>query len=240
MSKLTITQRKQLKDLCKETLIRKLSQKEAHVFVNSKLEGLGFDISFDYVQQLRSEISKSAKEELLTLHKDRYVLIQSLFFDRKDELIEMQKVLWHIVESSKLNPEIQIKAIEKLQGLTIALTELYHSLPSKVSFSLEPRPYIDSHNIKDIIDNNIDLKALMTPLELEERTRRIDYNREIEAQAEYNREFAELKKNNPTWSNQRIDDEIIYQGFHKSMPNEYPEPTLLENNPDFYKEEEKS
>jgi hypothetical protein len=29
-----------------------------------------------------------------------------------------------------------------------------------------------------------------------------------------------------------------YLSLHKSMPNEYPEPTLLENNPDYYKEED--
>jgi hypothetical protein len=80
MSKLTIPQRKELKDLCKETLIRKLSQKESHAFVNSKLDG--FNISYDYVQKVRNEISKNAKEELLHLERDQYALIQSLFFDR--------------------------------------------------------------------------------------------------------------------------------------------------------------
>ena len=49
-------------------MIRKLSQKEAHAYLNSKL---GFDISFDYVQSLRSEIGRSAKSELLTLQKDQ-------------------------------------------------------------------------------------------------------------------------------------------------------------------------
>ena len=70
MSKLTILQRKELKELCKETIIRKLSQKESHAFVNSKLEG--FNISYDYVQKVRNEISRNAKEELLHLEKDQY------------------------------------------------------------------------------------------------------------------------------------------------------------------------
>lgn len=40
------------------------------------------------------------------------MLIQSLFLDRKDELQEMQKVLWHIVDINKTNADIQIKARE--------------------------------------------------------------------------------------------------------------------------------
>jgi hypothetical protein len=199
LSKLTIPQRKELKDLCQETLIRKLSQKESFEFVSKKLKsaGLVFDISFDYVQQLRSEIGKSAKSELLTLQKDRYALIQSLFFDRKDELIEMQRVLWQIVESNKLNPEIQIKAIDKLQDLNMALAELYHSLPSTVSFGAKPWKFVYDG------DNSLHFGEPYNE-DYQEAARRLDYRREIEAQAEYDREFAELKKNNPTWSDQRI------------------------------------
>jgi hypothetical protein len=35
MSKFTISERAQLKEVCKETLIRKFTQKEAHIYVNS-------------------------------------------------------------------------------------------------------------------------------------------------------------------------------------------------------------
>jgi demethoxyubiquinone hydroxylase (CLK1/Coq7/Cat5 family) len=98
MSKLTISERAQLKEVCKETLIRKFTQKEAHIYVNSKLQG--FNISFDYVQKVRNQISKNTKEELLRLEKDQYALIQSLFFDRKDELEHMQKVCWSIIAQS--------------------------------------------------------------------------------------------------------------------------------------------
>ena len=83
MYKLTNTERKTFKELCKETIIRKLSQRESHAFVNSKLEQSGIaPVSFDYVQKTRSEVGKSAKEELLHLEKDQYALVQSLFFDR--------------------------------------------------------------------------------------------------------------------------------------------------------------
>jgi hypothetical protein len=88
MSKLTISERVQLKEACKETLIRKFTQKEAHIYVNSKLEG--FNISFDYVQKVRNQISKNTKEELLRLEKDQYALVQSLFFER----LSLCKNMW--------------------------------------------------------------------------------------------------------------------------------------------------
>jgi hypothetical protein len=40
------------------------------------------------------------------------------------------------------------------------------------------------------------------------------------------------------WSDELIDDEMFYQDLHRSNPKDYPEATLLENNPDFYKEED--
>jgi hypothetical protein len=41
----------------------------------------------------------------------------------------MQKVLWHKVDTNKTNADIQIKAMEKLQDLTMILVGLYHTLP---------------------------------------------------------------------------------------------------------------
>jgi hypothetical protein len=141
MPKLTISERAQLKEVCKETLIRKFTQKEAHIYVNSKLQG--FNISFDYVQKVRNQISKNTKEELLHLEKDQYILIQSLFFDRKDELEHMQKVCWSIIEKNQSNADIQIKTIEQLHIISDKLTHLYHSLPYHVEFGARRHFYID-------------------------------------------------------------------------------------------------
>jgi hypothetical protein len=96
--------------------------------LRTTLKKLGFELSFHYVQSLRSEIGRSARSELLTLQKDHYALIHSLFFDRKDELQEMQKMLWYRVDTNKANADIQIKAMEKLQDLTMILVGLYHTL----------------------------------------------------------------------------------------------------------------
>lgn len=61
----------------------------------------------------------------------------------------------------------------------------------------------------------------------------LDRREQITADAEYDKLFEEIKQKNPTWSNERIYDEVFYHDLHKSNP----ETTLLENNPDYYKED---
>ena len=196
MSKLTISERAQLKEACKETLIRKFTQKEAHIYVNSKLQG--FNISFDYVQKVRNQISKNTKEELLHLEKDQYALIQSLFFDRKDELEHMQKVCWSIIEKNQSNADIQIKTIEQLHIISDKLTHLYHSLPYHVEFGARRHFYIDKEG---------DGGAILTP----EQQRYLDNSREAIYRMQYEKDFAEMKKKHPTMSDDEIDSLIEEQ-----------------------------
>ena len=188
MSKLTISERTQLKEVCKETLIRKFTQKEAHIYVNSKLQG--FNISFDYVQKVRNQISKNTKEELLRLEKDQYALIQSLFFDRKDELEHIQKVCWSIIEKNQSNADIQIKTIEQLHIISDKLTHLYHSLPYHVEFGARRHFFIDK-----------EIGAILTP----EQQRYLDNCREAGYRMQYEKDFAEMKKKHPTLSDDEID-----------------------------------
>jgi len=190
MPKLTISERAQLKEVCKETLIRKFTQKEAHIYVNSKLQG--FNISFDYVQKVRNQISKNTKEELLHLEKDQYILIQSLFFDRKDELEHMQKVCWSIIEKNQSNADIQIKTIEQLHIISDKLTHLYHSLPYHVEFGARRHFYIDKE---------VDGGAILTP----EQQRYLDNSREAGYRMQYEKDFAAMKKKHPTLSDDEID-----------------------------------
>jgi hypothetical protein len=197
MSKLTIQQRKQLQEICKETLIKKLSQKEAHTYVNNSK--LGFEISFDYVQKVRNEVSKNAKEQLLHLEKDQYALIQSLFFDRKDELEQMQKVLWSIIDNNNNNkqlntPDIQIKAIEQLHIVSDRLVHLYHSLPYEVEFGARRHFYIDKE--KDA--------GILTP----EQQQRLDKFKEASYHIQYKKDFAEMRKKYPMLLDDEIDEKI--------------------------------
>ena len=200
MSKLTIPERAQLKEVCKETLIRKFTQKEAHIYVNSKLQG--FNISFDYVQKVRNQISKNTKEELLHLEKDQYALIQSLFFDRKDELEHMQKVCWSIIEKNQSDADIQIKTIEQLHMISDKLTHLYHSLPYHVEFGARRHFFID----KEANGGG----TIFTP----EQQRYLDNIREGGYLMQYEDDFAEMKKY-PTLSNDEIDSLIEEQEQEK-------------------------
>jgi hypothetical protein len=208
MSKLTIQQRKQLQEICKETLIKKLSQKEAHTYVNTKLS---FEISFDYVQQVRSQLSRSAREQLLRLEKDQYALIQSLFFDRKDELEQMQKVLWSIIdnnsnnaaEKNQLNPAVdnQIKAIEQLLIISDKLYNLYRSLPFEVGFTAKRHFYIHKE----------DGGTILTP----EQQEYIDKFVEASYHVQYKKDFAEMKKKYPMLSDDEIDEKIEEEYFEE-------------------------
>jgi hypothetical protein len=204
MSKLTIQQRKQLQEICKETLIKKLSQKEAHTYVNTKLS---FEISFDYVQKVRTRISKNAKEELLHLEKDQYALIQSLFFDRKDELEQMQKVLWSIIDKEEKNqqqqlnhPDVQIKAIEQLHIVSDKLVHLYHSLPYEVEFGAKRHFYIREEDA-----------GILT----EEQQRKLDSMQESLYRVQYKKDFAEMKNKYPMLSDDEIDEKIEEEYFEE-------------------------
>jgi hypothetical protein len=217
MSKLTIQQRKQLQEICKETLIKKLSQKEAHTYVNTKLS---FEISFDYVQQVRSQLSRSAREQLLHLEKNQYALIQSVFFDRKDELEQMQKVLWSIIDNNNNNkeeknqqqlnnnhspPDIQIKAIEQLHIVSDKLRHLYHSLPLEVEFGAKRHFYIHKEDA-----------IILTP----EQQERIDKFNEASHLLQYKKDFAEMKNKYPELSDEKIDEKIEEKYFEEGEESE--------------------
>jgi hypothetical protein len=206
MSKLTIQQRKQLQEICKETLIKRLSQKEAHTYVNTKLS---FEISFDYVQQVRSQLSRSAREQLLRLEKDQYALIQSLFFDRRDELEQMQKVLWSIIDNNNnkeenKNPaaiaaDNQIKAIEQLHIISDKLRHLYHTLPFEVEFGARRHFYIHNHG------------GILTP----EQQERIDKFNEALYEDQYKKDFAEMRKKYPMLSDDEINEKLEEEDFEE-------------------------
>ena len=202
MSKLTIQQRKQLQEICKETLIKKLSQKEAHIYVNTKLS---FEISFDYVEQVRSQLSRSAKEQLLRLEKDQYALIQSLFFDRKDELEQMQKVLWSIIDNNNkeeknlsATTDNQIKAIEQLHIISDKLRHLYYSLPLDVEFGARRHFFINNDRILT-----------------EEQQRKLDSMQESLYRVQYKNDFAEMKTKYPMLSDYEIDEKIEEKYFEE-------------------------
>jgi hypothetical protein len=124
-------------------------------------------------------VTNKQKIQLVHLEKDQYALIQSLFFDRKDELEQMQKVLWSIVDNEKnqLNPDIQVKAIEQLHIVSDKLVHLYHSLSSEVEFGVRRHFFINNDRILT-----------------EEQQRKLDSMQESLYRVQYKNDFAEMKK----------------------------------------------
>jgi hypothetical protein len=158
------------------------------------------------VQKVRNEVSKNAKEQLLHLEKDQHALIQSLFFDRKDELEQMQKVLWSIIDNNnkQLNnhpSDIQIKAIEQLHIVSDRLVHLYHSLPYEVEFGARRHFYIDKE--KDA--------GILTP----EQQQRLDKFEEASYHIQYKKDFVEMKKKYPMLSDDEIDEKIEEKYFEE-------------------------
>jgi hypothetical protein len=139
---------------------------------------------------------RNTKEELLHLEKDQYALIQSLFFDRKDELEHMQKVCWSIIEKNQSNADIQIKTIEQLHMISDKLTHLYHSLPLHVEFGARRHFFIDK-----------EIGAIFTP----EQQRYLDNRIEAIYRMQYEKNFAEMKKKHSTMSDDQIDSLIEEQ-----------------------------
>jgi hypothetical protein len=75
-------------------------------------------ISQDYLKHVKSSIRKDTKQTFTNLRKDIDLYINSIFFDRVDELRYMQKILHEVIETNADNGEIQIKAVAQLQSIT--------------------------------------------------------------------------------------------------------------------------
>jgi Zn finger protein HypA/HybF involved in hydrogenase expression len=129
MSKLTISQKQQLKDLVIDAMVKRLTNSEMTEYVQNKMQ---ITISEDYLRHVKFAIKKDRKQTFEELRKDRDLYINSIFFDRVEELRYMQKVLHQVIETNEDNGDIQIKAVIQLQSITAQLESYYVALP-KVS-----------------------------------------------------------------------------------------------------------
>jgi hypothetical protein len=129
MSKLTQVQKQQLKDLVIDATIRRLTALEMQNEIQEKMQ---VTITQDYIRHVKSDIKKDRKQTFEELRKDRYLFINSIFFDRVEELRYMQKVLHQVIETNEDDGDIQIKAVVQLQSITNQLESYYMALP-KVS-----------------------------------------------------------------------------------------------------------
>lgn len=88
----------------------------------------------------------------MNLRKDIDLYINSLFFDRIDELRYMQRVLHEVIETNADDGEIQIKAVTQLQTITNQLNQYFIQLPdvAKVGTTIDVNtlfpPFNNSNN----------------------------------------------------------------------------------------------
>jgi hypothetical protein len=146
----------------------------------------------------------------LHLEKDQYALIQSVFFNRKDELEQMQKVLWSIIDNNNKEGggeknlaavDNKIKAIEQLLIISDKLYSLYRSLPFEIQFGAKRHFYIHKE----------DGGTILTP----EQQQHIDRFNEELYNIQYKKDFAEMKKKYPTLSDDEINEKIEGESFEE-------------------------
>jgi hypothetical protein len=87
LSKLTQAQKEQLKICIINANVKRLSTVETQQYIKEKI---GVDIGVDYIWHLRGDIKRDVKKTFEELRKDRYLYLNSIFFDRVDELRYMQ------------------------------------------------------------------------------------------------------------------------------------------------------
>jgi hypothetical protein len=85
----------------------------------------GIDISLPYLWSLKADIKKDSEAELNLYQKDRFALLNAIFFDRVEELKYMQKTLHKVIENNQDDGDIQIKAVNQLQSITTQLFNYY-------------------------------------------------------------------------------------------------------------------
>lgn len=157
LSKLTTSQKQQLKDLVIDATVRRMTSLEMANYIQDKMQ---ITISQDYLNHVKSSIRKDTKQTFTNLRKDIDLYINSIFFDRVDELRYMQKILHEVIETNTDNGEIQIKAVAQLQNITNQLCGYYMQLPSvaKVGVmdvnTLFPSSSFTSNNSNNSNNNN--------------------------------------------------------------------------------------
>jgi hypothetical protein len=127
MNKLNQLQREQLKRMVLDSILQRLTAVETQAYVKDKL---GVEISIDHLRHVKMELRQDSKKELDHLRKDRFSYMNHLFFERADELKNMQRKLWEIVTSNQEDkPDVVIRSIAELHKLSNSLCQMYEMLP---------------------------------------------------------------------------------------------------------------
>jgi hypothetical protein len=127
MSKLTSIQKEQLKRMVLDSVLQRLTMSETQAYVKSKL---GVEITIDYLNHVKMELRQDSQKELSHLRKNRLSYMNHLFFERIDEVKNMQRKLWEIITSNQEDkPDVVVRSISELHKLSNSLCQMYEMLP---------------------------------------------------------------------------------------------------------------
>jgi hypothetical protein len=126
MSKLSQTQKEQLKRCVIDCTVRRLTLSEMHQYIIEKMQ---VDISTDYLRHIKSSLRKDAIKQLTIYQKDKFAYLDQLFFKRVAELESSQDILRNIIANNADKPEAQIKAVAQLNEITRSLSDMFDALP---------------------------------------------------------------------------------------------------------------
>ena len=125
MFKFTIAERKHLKQLVQEAIVRRLTNKEAIAHIK---KGLGQDITIKHITRIKKDIRGEASDWVSRLARTDSAYIYEYKL-RINELENNQKELWRLYYENTTNTNQKIMIQEKLAKITIHLTQLYDVLP---------------------------------------------------------------------------------------------------------------
>jgi hypothetical protein len=125
LSKFTNEERRYLKQLVQEAIVRRFTNEEAQVHIKKVL---GKNITVKQITRIKKDIKNEASSWISSLAKTDHVYINEYEL-RIHELESNQKKLWRLYYESKTNTTQKIMIQEKLAKITIYLTQLYDVLP---------------------------------------------------------------------------------------------------------------
>jgi hypothetical protein len=129
--KFTDLQKEVFKRLVLDTILQRLDIDESLDYINTKLKAkYDIEICPDYVKRIKTELKQDSQKELNHLRKNRLSYMNHLFFERIDEVKNMQRKLWEvIIDNQEDKPDVVIRSISELHKLSQSLSQMYEMLP---------------------------------------------------------------------------------------------------------------
>jgi hypothetical protein len=129
--KFTDVQREVLKRLVLDCILQRFTTEESLEYINTKTKAkYDIEIGSDYIKHIKIELKRDARKELDHLRKNRFAYMNHLFFERVEELKNMQRKLWEIItDNQEENPDTVVRSIAELHKLSNSLCQVYEMLP---------------------------------------------------------------------------------------------------------------